>query len=60
LDIILKYTPIMERLYLHMIHLTTPTDNTCEQHVDDLAVRVKQMVIGDWFWVWNLNFKGGE
>lgn len=28
-------------------HLVAPTDNTCEQHVDDLAVIVKQMVIGD-------------
>jgi hypothetical protein len=32
LDIVLKDTPIMERLNLQLIHLTVSIDTTCEQH----------------------------
>ncbi len=34
-------------------------DNTSEQPIDDLVVGVKYVVLGDWFWGWNLVFKGG-
>jgi hypothetical protein len=34
-------------------------DTIGEQHVDDLVVGVKHVVLGDWFWRWNFVFKGG-
>jgi hypothetical protein len=33
-----------------------PIDTTGEQHVDDLITRIKHVVLGDWFWGWNLDF----
>jgi hypothetical protein len=39
--------------------LDAPIDTTCEQPIDDLVVGDEQVVLGDWFWRRNLNFKGG-
>jgi hypothetical protein len=55
LDIVQKDTHVMERPNLQPIHLVGPIDTTSEQpiditieqHVDDLATRIKQVVIGD-------------
>ncbi len=41
LDIVLKDTPIMEKLYPQPIPLCEFVDTTCEQHVNDLATRIK-------------------
>jgi hypothetical protein len=40
--------------------LVEPVDTTSEQPIDDLATRVKQVVLSDWFQGWNLVFKGGS
>ncbi len=55
LDIVLKDTPIIKRLELQPIFLVEPIDTTSEwpidtiseQLVDDLAVSVKHVVLGD-------------
>jgi hypothetical protein len=31
-------------------------DTIGEQPVDDLVVGIKPIVLGDWFWKWNLVF----
>ncbi len=57
----------MEKLDLQPIHLIKHVDTTCEQFVDtvgeqpinNLAIGVKQVVMGDWLQRQNLYFKGG-
>ncbi len=58
-DIVLKDTLVMETPDLRPIPLCEPIDTTGEQLVDHLAARVKHVVLGDWFWRKNLDFKGG-
>jgi hypothetical protein len=40
--------------------LVKPINTTSEQHVDDLAIGVKEVVLDDWFRRRNLVFKGGD
>jgi hypothetical protein len=47
LDTILKETHVMERLDLQLIPLSEPINTIGEQLIDDLATRVKQVVLGD-------------
>ncbi len=58
LDIVLKDTPIDERIWFKLVHLVELVNTTCEQPIDDLITRVKHVVLGDWFWGQNLVFKG--
>jgi hypothetical protein len=39
--------------------LVEHVDTTSEQLIDDLAARVKQIILRDWFQESNLVFKGG-
>ncbi len=45
LYIVLKDIPIVERLGSKIIPLTEPVDTTSEEHVDDLATRVRHVVL---------------
>ncbi len=60
LDIILNDTPVVEGPWFQLIPLVKPINTTSEQHVDDLAIGVKEVVLDDWFRRRNLVFKGGD
>jgi hypothetical protein len=46
-NIILKETHVVEITGLKRIPLVEPIDTTCEQHADDLAIRVEHVVLSD-------------
>ncbi len=56
----MKDTPIVEGLRLQLVPLVEHVDTTSEQPIDDLIAKVKQVVLGDWFWRRNLVFKEGN
>ncbi len=45
--IVLKDTPIVEGLGLQLVPLVEHVDTTSEQLIDDLAARVKQIILRD-------------
>jgi hypothetical protein len=57
--IILKDTHVAERVGFKHVILVEHVNIACEQHIDDLIIGVKQVVLGDWFQGWNLVFKVG-